>query len=298
MLTGTIRTRIVGAVGAAILLVVFASGAVMGHRVAADSGPGGALQNRIAFNQQMRKLWEDHITWTRLFIVSDAANLPDLSPTANRLFQNQVDIGNAFKPFYGDTVGNQLASLLHDHIALAAQIIAAAKAGDSAGVASASAAWYANANQIAEFLSNANPANWPLDQMKAMFKSHLDLTLQEAVDRLNGLFTADIADYERVHIEILSMADFLSSGIIAQFPAMFVPGQMTSQMGVASGSAPSGALLNRIVFNQQMRKLWEDHITWTRLFIVSAAAGLPDQSPTANRLFQNQVDIGNAVKPF
>src|SRR5262249_40476047 len=266
--------------------------------VAAASAPGGALQNRIVFNQQMRKLWEDHITWTRLFIVSDAANLPDLSPTANRLFQNQVDIGNAFKPFYGDTVGNQLASLLHDHIALAAQIIAAAKAGDSAGVASASAAWYANANQIAAFLNAANPQNWPLDQIQAMMKSHLDLTLQEAVDRLNGNFTADIADYERVHLEILGMADFLSAGIIAQFPAQFAPGQGPNQMGVAAASTPGGALQNRIAFNQQMRKLWEDHITWTRLFIVSDAANLPDLSPTANRLFQNQVDIGNAFKPF
>ena len=296
-----IRTRMATTVAAAMLLAVFAiGGASTDHMggVAAASAPGGALQNRIAFNQQMRKLWEDHITWTRLFIVSAAAGLPDQSPTANRLFQNQVDIGNAFKPFYGDVAGNQLAALLHDHIALAAQIIAAAKAGDSAGVASASAAWYANANQIAEFLSAANPQNWPLDQMKAMFKSHLDLTLQEAVDRLNGNFTADIADYERVHLEILSMADFLSGGIVAQFPAQFAPGQMTNQMGVAAASTPGGALQNRIAFNQQMRKLWEDHITWTRLFIVSAAAGLPDQSPTANRLFQNQVDIGNAFKPF
>ena len=221
-----IRTRMATTVAAAMLLAVFAIGGASTDQMgglAAASGPGGALQNRIAFNQQMRKLWEDHITWTRLFIVSDAANLPDLPPTADRLFQNQVDIGNAFKPFYGDTVGNQLASLLHEHIALAAQIIAAAKAGDSAGVASASAAWYANANQIAAFLNAANPQNWPLDQIQAMMKSHLDLTLQEAVDRLNGNFTADIADYERVHLEILGMADFLSNGIIAQFPAKFAP---------------------------------------------------------------------------
>jgi len=225
MLTGTVRTRIVGAVGAATLLLVFAGAAATDHMgVAAASAPGGALQNRIAFNQQMRKLWEDHITWTRLFIVSAAADLPDESATANRLFQNQVDLGDAFKPFYGDATGNQLAALLHDHIALAAQIIAAAKAGDSAGVASASAAWYANANQIAQLLNSINPKNWPLDQMEAMMKSHLDLTLQEAVDRLNGRFAADIADYERVHLEILTMADTLSNGIIAQFPEMFAPG--------------------------------------------------------------------------
>ncbi len=224
MVTGTFRTRIVGALGAAMLLVLLASGAATDHMgVAAASGPGGAIQNRIAFNQQMRKLWEDHITWTRLFIVSAAAGLPDQSPTANRLFQNQVDLGDAFKPFYGDATGNQLTALLHDHIVLAAQIIAAAKAGDSAGVASASAAWYANASQIAQFLNSINPQHWALGDLQAMMKSHLDLTLQEAVDRLNGNFTADIADYERVHAEILEMADVLSSGIIAQFPQQFAP---------------------------------------------------------------------------
>src|SRR5262249_28792249 len=134
--------------------------------VAAASAPGGALQNQIVFNQQMRKLWEDHITWTRLFIVSAAANLPDQSPTAIRLFQNQADLGNAFTPVIAHTGGNQLGSLLHGQTGLAAQISAAAKAGDSAGVASASAAWYANANQSAASHNAANPKNWPLDHIQ------------------------------------------------------------------------------------------------------------------------------------
>lgn len=189
--------------------------------VPTHAATSGALQNRVAFNQAMRKLWEDHITWTRLYIVSAEASLPDTSATAGRLFQNQVDIGDAVKPFYGDAAGNQLASLLHDHIAIAAQLIAAAMAGDSAGVASASSAWYANADQIAHFLSAANPKNWPLDQMQSMMKTHLDLTLKEAVDHLQGHYSADIADYDQVHLEILSMADMLSSGLIAQFPAQF-----------------------------------------------------------------------------
>lgn len=197
--------------------VLGASASVRGSSAAMSSAP----DNRVAFNQAMRKLWEDHITWTRLYIVSAAAGLPDQSATADRLFRNQVDIGNAIKPYYGEAAGDHLTSLLHDHIVLAAQILAAAKAGDSAGVTAASAAWYANADQIAEFLNAANPKNWPLDEMKAMMKAHLDLTLQEAVDRLHGDYTADIADYDKVHVEILSMADKLSAGIIAQFPQKF-----------------------------------------------------------------------------
>lgn len=94
----------------------------------------------------------------------------------------------------------------------------AAKSGNSAGVDAASARWYANADEIAAFLSSANPRNWPREEMRTMMHSHLDLTLGEAVARLNGDFTNDIAFYDQVHDQILHMADMLSAGIINQFP--------------------------------------------------------------------------------
>ncbi len=190
------------------------------------SAAGGAPMERAAFHDAMRKLWEDHITWTRLFIVSAATeptDLPDLGPTADRLLANQTDIGDAIRPFYGDTAGDQLTALLRDHILTAATIIADAKAGDQAGVAAASAHWYANADEIASFLSAANPTNWPLVAMKTMMKSHLDLTLEEAVARLQGRYADDIAAYDAVHAEILAMADMLSEGIVSQFPSRFTP---------------------------------------------------------------------------
>lgn len=166
----------------------------------------------------MRKLWEDHITWTRLYIVSVAAGLPDKDMTAQRLIQNQVDIGNAVKPFYGDEAGNKLTALLKEHILGAADLLAAAKAGDQAKVATEKARWYRNADDIAAFLSTANPKNWPLADMKAGMKMHLDLTLKEALDRFGGKYAEDIQDYDRVHEHILGLADLLANGIAAQFP--------------------------------------------------------------------------------
>lgn len=177
-----------------------------------------AAATRTAFRAAMRQLWEDHITWTRLFIVSAAADLPDLGPTTERLLRNQQDIGNAIKPFYGDAAGTQLTALLREHILIAADVLSAAKRGDGAAVDQASARWYENANEIAAFLNAANPRNWPLDEMRAMMRSHLDLTLAEAVARLTGDFASDIAFYDQVHVQILHMADMLSAGIINQFP--------------------------------------------------------------------------------
>ena len=227
--------------GATVLLVLTAALAaysVAGNdALAANPGPGHVVAHgdhqsehqqaarlsarQLAFHDSMRKLWEDHITWTRLFIVSFAADLPDTDATAQRLLQNQTDLGNAIKPFYGDAAGDQLTGLLREHILIAADLLTAAKAGDSAGVADAQARWYTNADEIAAFLHAANPDEWPLDEMKLMMRTHLDLTLAEAVARLQRDWPADIAAYDQVHEEILQMADMLSTGIIHQFPKKF-----------------------------------------------------------------------------
>lgn len=177
--------------------------------------------SQMAFHDAMRKLWEDHITWTRLYIVSAAANLPDKDATAGRLLQNQADIGNAIKPFYGNAAGDKLTALLRDHILIAAQVIEAAKSGNTTAFNDAKTRWYANANDIAVFLNQANPQNWPLAGMQAMMKTHLDLTLKEAAAYLKGDYPASIASYDEVHVEILQMADMLSMGIISQFPKDF-----------------------------------------------------------------------------
>jgi len=190
-----------------------------------DNGHGTAVAihtpSAVAFHDQMRKLWEDHVTWTRLAIVEFADGSKGFDATATRLLQNQVDIGNAIKPFYGDAAGTQLTSLLHDHITIAVEILQAAKAGDTAAFNDADARWYANANAIADFLAKANPRFWPQAVMRDDMKVHLDQTLAEASDELNGNYIASVSDYEAIHLHILNMADMLSNGIISTFPSRF-----------------------------------------------------------------------------
>ena len=81
-------------------------------------------------------------------------------------------------------------------------------------------AWYGNAEEIATFLADANPA-WPADTLNAMMREHLDGTLAEASARLSGDWAGDIAAYDRIHTHILAMADALAAGIVEQFPARF-----------------------------------------------------------------------------
>lgn len=195
--------------------------AARSHHHDAPSSTTFRSRKAIALRNGMRKLWEDHIIWTRQFIVSYIAGLEDTNTAATQLLSNQDDIGDAIKPFYGEDAGEQLSSLLRDHILIAADLLKAAKDGDSAGVQDARARWDANADEIAQFLYSANPSNWPLEDMRSMMTEHLNWTLTEATSRLQGDWDSDVEAFDHVHQDILHMADMLSRGIIAQFPNKF-----------------------------------------------------------------------------
>ncbi len=175
--------------------------------------------SRATFHDTMRSLWEDHIVWTRMAIISIVDDRPDADAAVERLLRNQDDIGDAIKPFYGEAAGEALSALLREHIIGAADLLVAAKTG--VGFDAAHQAWYANGDEIGAFLATANPGSWDRAEMQEMMRDHLDLTLDEAVARLSGDYVADVVAYDTIHAQILHMADMLSDGIVAQFPRTF-----------------------------------------------------------------------------
>jgi len=174
----------------------------------------------VKLQMDMRKLWEDHITWTRNYIISALADLPDLDPVAKRLLKNQDDIGDAVAKFYGADAGSKLAALLRDHIMIAGEVVKAAKAGNNDQVQAQQQKWTANAKDIATFLSGANP-NWSRRDLEDMLQKHLDFTTTETVSRLKKDWASDIKAYDDNHIHMLMFSDMLTDGIIEQFPAKF-----------------------------------------------------------------------------
>jgi hypothetical protein len=169
----------------------------------------------------MRKLWEDHVTWTRNVIFCIIDDLPGTEPTLNRLLKNQDDIGNAIKPVYGEAAGAQLSTLLRTHITQSGDLLKALKKDDNAGVEQMKKKWFENADEISAFLNKANPDNWKLADMKKMMHDHLTLTIDEASARKKRDYVADVAAYDKVHNEILEMADMLTEGILKQHPNKF-----------------------------------------------------------------------------
>lgn len=223
---------VAGLIALASMVAVFvASGPGAGHAATGHSHAAAEHSHRavvpvqtskaIRFHDGMRKLWEDHITWTRLAIVSFAGGLPDFDQTAARLLRNQTDIGNAIKPYYGREAGERLTALLKEHIAGAVELLEAAKAGDDNAFATAKDAWYRNGRQVARFLSSANSRFLPFARADRLMKGHLDDTLDEAAHQLGGDFEASVRDYDHIHRHILRMSDAISDGMIRQFPARF-----------------------------------------------------------------------------
>src|SRR5215467_3779649 len=89
-----------------------------------------SLQPMPSFKAGMRKLWSDHVIWTRQYITSAVADSPDTDAAANRLLLNQEHIGKAVVPFYGEAGGAALTNLLKQHIMIAVELVAAAKANN------------------------------------------------------------------------------------------------------------------------------------------------------------------------
>ena len=186
-------------------------------RAVATTGHGSAAAD---LKMSMRKLWTDHTVWTRDYIVAAVDDKPDATAAANRLMKNQEDIGRAIAGYYGPAAGQQLTTLLKEHISIAVDLIKAAKAGNKTAQQQADDRWQKNAVDIATFLSKANP-NWPQATLVDMMKKHLSTTTAEVVARLMHDYEGDVRAYDAVYDHILMMSDALSDGIVKQFPDKF-----------------------------------------------------------------------------
>ena len=211
------KFSVIGLLAAFVLLVVTGMSDAVVKKEKVGNCP---TKSEISLRMGMRALWEDHIAWTRDYIVSAVNGLEGTDKIAARLLKNQEDIGNAIKPYYGDAAGDKLTALLKDHILIAAELVSAAKAGDNAKAADAEKRWYSNGDEIAAFLSGANP-NWSKESLKEMLDAHLSLTKAVAVASITKDFDSEIAASDKNKEHMLMMADALSAGIVKQFPEKF-----------------------------------------------------------------------------
>jgi hypothetical protein len=185
------------------------------------TGDPADFEAQVGLYAAMRDLWTDHMHWTWATVDAFFHNQDGLQAQLDRLLVNQADIGAAIVPFYGEEAGDQLTALLTTHIEQAVPVLTAAQDGDQEALDQALADWYGNAEEIADFLSAANPDNWPKSATRPMMEAHIDTTTVYSVDLLGGDYVAAVADYDVALDHMIMMADTLSAGLIAQFPDQF-----------------------------------------------------------------------------
>jgi hypothetical protein len=218
---------------AVCLIIGLISGGIVGYAVAPKNMDVAPTTTKAAINtsaddfgkklalyQDMRKLWSEHVMWTREYVIASLDERPEAPLVAQRLLKNQEDIGNAIVPYYGQAAGDRLGALLKEHILVAVDLLDAAKSKNQTKYQDADARWHKNAADLATFLSSANP-NWKSEEIVNMLNNHLNLTTQEAVAHMDKNYTEDIRLYDQIYNQILGMSDEISSGIVKQFPEKF-----------------------------------------------------------------------------
>lgn len=176
--------------------------------------------NKVRLLENMNLVWEQHIMWTRMLLISIAENLKDLDATQARLLRNPRDIANVFRPYYGHNVANQIEKLLTEHLAIGKDLIVALKNNNQEQANLLNKKWYQNADMIADAFSSINPF-FSKEEIRKMLYEHLRLTADEVTARLKGDYEADINAYDMVQKEILQMSQFFVNGIVRQFPNLF-----------------------------------------------------------------------------
>lgn len=172
------------------------------------------------FKMANRKLWIDHILWTRSFIVSDTSSLEDKDLILKRLLKNQEDIGASISPYYGKEAGNKLTALLKEHIEIAGKLTDAAKTKNKSDLENYNKLWYENADRISEFLSSANPS-YSNKMVKDMLYKHLELVTDQVLGRVNKDWNADITSFDKGEDHMIMFADMITEGTVKQFPEKF-----------------------------------------------------------------------------
>jgi hypothetical protein len=177
-------------------------------------------EHEVHLSNAMRLVWEQHVYWTRMTTNSIAFDLPDLDIVTERLLRNSTDMGNLLKHFYGNRIAAKFSNLIREHLLIAPELVKAAKAGNQKAVADAERRWYANGEEIAEFLSRINPFI-SRDEFQEMFFEHLALTTKEALFILQNKFQSSIAMFDKIEAQALQMADTITNAIVKQFPRKF-----------------------------------------------------------------------------
>lgn len=134
--------------------------------------PLGNMQCECSMKEKLRKVFTDHVIYTKLYMEKYGTSRAETAVILKRLLSNQDDIANTLKPVIGIKQSKELARLLKQHIQLSGSMIAYVYQRDKKLADEAALKVFQNGRQVAEFLTELNPKTLPLRITEEMFDMH------------------------------------------------------------------------------------------------------------------------------
>lgn len=235
--------------------------------------------SKDALQDEMRLLWTQHAAWTRTLLVETLAGSSSTPHAKVRLREVHADLGDAVRPYFGDESADELTDLLEAESAAAIKLFESAQAQDQAAVTEATIEWRAQSRAIAELFANQS-TSWDQEALRKTFDAHIDTTLAQVSARLEGDWAADIRAFDQLEDRNVVIADAITQGLAEAFPEQVAPPVRSPE---------------RSATHLELRELWQDRAIWTRAYVVSATAGLPDTPFVIERLAKNGDAIATAL---
>ncbi len=183
----------------------------MAHDMAATPAP-----SKLA--QTLRTLWLGHVEAVRAYVV--AAHGHDAvksKAAADHVVANAKQIAAAVGSFYGKPAGERMLALLAGHWGAVKAYADASFAHDDAGRTQAMADLNANAKDIADFLSGANP-NLPQATLFSLLATHGAHHIAQVQEIEAGDAAGEAKTWTAMRAHMVVLADALAGGIAKQFP--------------------------------------------------------------------------------
>ena len=188
----------------------------------ASEAPSGAIPAKVAAAQAAeRDLWVGHIFWVREVVRGLAEKNQAAADFAEKqVVANAKQLAGAIEPFYGKAASDQLFKLLAGHYTAVKAHATATVAGDAAAAKKAIADLTSNANEIAKFLSGANP-NLPEATLKSLLAAHGGHHVQQNQQFAAHDLAGEARTWDAMKSHVYTLADALIGGIAKQFPDRF-----------------------------------------------------------------------------
>jgi len=174
--------------------------------------------SKVELQLALRNLWQGHIFWVRNVVLMTKLGDKEAAKVAEeQVVQNAKDIANSITPFYGKEAADKLFSLLAGHYGAVKDYMNAVFTGNKDAKTAASDKMKKNVDEIATFLSSANPKNWPKDALMAALMAHMGFHMAQ-IDEINAKsFSGEAKTWEGMKNQVNQIADVLAGGISKQF---------------------------------------------------------------------------------